>query len=207
MIERMNWHDAYKIWKGEAICFPNDLCEPIHADRVFVKYTSDEFIYGFDWLRNSRAKDRKKMIKKDPIQFLDFTRPTNKGTIHTAQMLEEAMDQEERAAIWTAATAFELMECGVRNGISRHAQQLYYSAIGFLKDRFWLWHPAMRKLVPDIMIPKPVLESMKCDRSEVVMDLIQINTLMVKSSYTILRYSSISDEELKPEKDRLTLRR
>ena len=81
MIERMNWHDAYKIWKGEAICFPNDLCEPIHADRVFVKYTSDEFIYGFDWLRNSRAKDRKKMIKKDPIQFLDFTRPTNKGTI------------------------------------------------------------------------------------------------------------------------------
>ena len=65
----------------------------------------------------------------------------------------------------------------------------------------------MRKLVPEIMIPNPVLESMKCDRSEVVMDLIQINTLMVKSSYTILRYSSISDEVLKPEKDWLTLRR
>ena len=143
------------------------------------------------------------------MQFLYLTKPSNKGTSHTAQMLEEAADPEERAAIWIAATAFELMDKNVGNGVPRYASQLFNAASVFLGERFYLWHHAMRRRVPELLIPYTVLDSLHCDCAETVMGLIQMNVLMLKGSYSVLRYSSISDEEIARAKQagKLRLRR
>ena len=209
MTDWISWNDVYALWNRESYYFPDTLEKSACVDNVFVKCDSDGFIFGYDWLLNEEAINRKKMIEKNPLEFLYFTKPTNKGTIQTAQMLSEAESSEERAAIWIAATAFELMDRKVRNSIARNAQLLYYSALDFLKDRYMLWHGAMRKLVPNIMIPYPVLDSMKCDSSEIIMNLIQTNVMLLKGSYTILQYSSLSDADIQREKKegRLTFRR
>ena len=108
MFEQMKWEDAYELWKWGCYSFPKMLTDPVSTETVFVKYERDGYIYGYDWLEAVEAQERKQLIKENPIEFLYFTKPTNKGTIQTAEMLVEARDEEELAAIWIAATANEL---------------------------------------------------------------------------------------------------
>lgn len=58
-----------------------------------------------------------------------------------------------------------------------------------------LWHHAMKKLVPQILIPFSIQMNLACEDAETVMDLIQMNTIMLKGSYSILRYSSLKEDE------------
>ena len=190
----MKWEEVYKLWELSSLYLPDSLSAPVEAETVAVRYDREGYIYGYDWLRNDIAQRRKQRIADDPVGFLLFSEPTNKGTIHTAQMLTEAEDEQERAAIWIAATAFELMEHH-REHVSPYARQLHEAAAAFLRERFYLWHHAMRGLVPEIMIPYLVLDSIQCDRPEAVMGLIQTNAIMLKGCYTLLRYSSIDETD------------
>lgn len=195
MIEKMTWDDVYKLWKDGDYGLHDSIFVPIEAEKVFVKYDRDEYIYGYDWLSNSAAEDRMHMIKKNPLQFLLFTQPSNKGTIQTATMLAEAKDEEERAAIWIAATAFELMQYKVPNGVARYADILYYAALEFLIDRYYIWHHAMKRLVPEILIPHEIIKNLNCKNTETVMGLIKMNTVLVKATHSVLLYSSLEDED------------
>ena len=164
-----------------------------------VKYERDgQYIYGYDWLEDAEAQARKHLIEQDPTEFLYFTSPTNKGTTQTAEMLVEAQNEEELAAIWIAATARELSERRSGNGLRRYANMLYIAACDFLQPRYYLWHHAMRRLVPEILIPSSVLESMVCKDPEPVIGVIQMNTVLLKSTWRILRYSSLEERE-RPE--------
>ena len=193
----MKWEDVYKLWEQGCWRFPDILSGPVAAETVFVEYDREGYFYGYDWLENGAAQERKRRISSDPITFLYFTAPSNKGTIQTAQMLAEAEDEEERAAIWIAATSFELTErgSGMGTGLSRCADALNQAADVFLRERYVMWHHAMRKLVPEIMIPYSVLESVRCEQAETVMGLIQMNTLMLLKTYTPLLYTSVKDTE------------
>lgn len=195
MLEEMKWEEVYSLWKYSSYRFSELLTAPIAVEPVFVEYPEKGYFYGFDWLENEDAQARKELIKKRPLEFLYFTRPTNKGTIRTAEMLAEAQNEEERAAIWIAATAKELYECRCGNGIGRYADLLYIAAYKFLQTRYYLWHHAMRRLVPEILIPFPVLESIVCRDAEPIMGLIQMNSVLLKNSWSILRYSSLKDED------------
>lgn len=199
MFERMSWDSVYKLWEYGGYYFPKSLSEPPVAESVFVECEHDYYIYGYDWLSNEAAKERKQLIQDKPKQFLYFTQPTNKGTVQTAQMLTEANDEEELAAIWIAATAFELMNSGRQTDAGRYAYELHDAAESFLRERFCVWHHAMRRLVPEVMIPYSVLENLRCNEAKPVMGLIQMNVMMLKGSHTLLRYSSLSDEELAKE--------
>lgn len=196
MFEHMKWKDIYKRWETRCFYYPNALTAPVSAETVFVEYKQDGYIYGYDWLETSEAQKRKQLISKNPLEFLYFTKPTNKGTIQTAEMLIEAQNEEELAAIWIAATAKELSGYGYGNGLGRYADMLYISACDFLRTRFYLWHHAMKRLVPEIVIPSTVLESIVCKSIEPVIGLIQINTVILKSTWSILRYSSLKEGEL-----------
>ena len=114
------------------------------------------------------------------------------------EMLVEAQNEEELAAIWIAATARELSERRSGNGLRRYANMLYIAACDFLQPRYYLWHHAMRRLVPEILIPSSVLESMVCKDPEPVIGVIQMNTVLLKSTWRILRYSSLEEGE-RPE--------
>lgn len=196
MIEKMEWDTVYKLWKMGCYYFPKVLTEPVSAETVFVEYKQDGYIYGYDWLEATEAQERKQLVEKHPIEFLYFTKPTNKGTIRTAEMLVDAHNEEELAAIWIAATSKELCDYRIGSDVGRYANILYMAACKFLGSRFYLWHHAMKKLVPEIMIPSSVLENIACKDAETVVGLVQINTIMLKSTWSILRYSSLKDGEM-----------
>lgn len=196
MLEQMRWEEAYLLWNYNSYYFSEILSEPITVESVFVEYNQEGYIYGFDWLQNKVARARKELIEKDSLEFLYFTQPTNKGTIQTAEMLVEAQNEEELAAIWIAATAKELCEYRYGNGIGRHANMLHMAACEFLQTRYYLWHHAMKRLVPEILIPLSVLESIVCKDAAPIMGLIQMNTALLKNSWSILRYSSLKDEDI-----------
>lgn len=196
MFKQMKWEETYSLWNNNSHYFSNILSEPITAESVFVEYNQEGYIYGFDWLQNKAAQARKELIEKDPLKFLYFTQPTNKGTIQTVEMLMDAQNEEELAAIWIAATAKELYEYRYGNGIGRYANMLHMAACEFLQTRYYLWHHAMKRLVPEILIPPSVLESIICKDAAPIMGLIQMNTVLLKRSWSILRYSSLKDGEL-----------
>lgn len=199
MHNEMMWEDVYQLWKQSSNYFPKALTDPLAAERVFVKYERKGcYFYGYDWLEKEEAEARKTLIKDNPVEFFCFTTPSNKGTIQTAEMLIESQDQEERAAIWIASTAKELESFESNRELWHYAYALQTAACSFLKDRYYLWHHAMRKLVPCLMIPPSVRESMICKDVSSVMGLIQMNTILLRSSWTILLYSSL-EKEKEPE--------
>ncbi len=204
MLEQMEWEEAYSLWNYNSYYFSDILAKPLTAESVFVEYNQEGYIYGFDWLRNEAAQARKELIEKNPLEFLYFTRPTNKGTIQTAEMLIHAQSKEELAAIWIAATAKELYEFRYGNGIGRYADMLHMAACKFLQTRYYLWHHAMKRLVPEILIPSPVLESIVCKDAAPIMGLIQMNTVLLQSSWSILRYSSLKDGDLPKSRCRIS---
>ena len=108
----------------------------------------------------------------------------------------EARSEEELAAIWIAATAKELSEYRVGRNLGYYSHILHMAACEFLGTRYYLWHHAMKRLVPEIMIPSSVLESIVCKDAEPVVGLIQMNTVLLKSTWSILRYSSLKDGEI-----------
>ena len=205
MFEQMEWKSVYELWKIGSYRFPKVLTAPVSAETVFVKYKQDGYVYGYDWLESVEAQERKQVIKENPIGFLFFTNPTNKGTIQTAEMLVEARNEEEIAAIWIAATAHELLEHRIGNNVALYADMLYTGACEFLRTRYFFWHHAMKRLVPEIMIPSSILNNIVCRDAEPVMGLIQMNTLMLKSNWSILRYSSLKEGELPESRYRISI--
>lgn len=177
MFEKMKWEDVYSLWKQNSYQFSEILTDPSSAETIFVQYNREDFIYGYDWLTVKEVEARKKLIIKNLIKFLYFTKPSNKGMIQTAQMLIEAKNQEEKAAIWIAATAKELLECPFENRVGKYASTLEIAARTFLMDKYQIWYHAMKKLVPEIMIPYNILDNLPCKDVDVVMELIQLNTV------------------------------
>ena len=108
---QISWEEIYRYWSLYADRGPVILNEPIRPTEIHVDFKRpDTYIYGYDWLSREEYLCRKKTIEKNPTEFLYFTQPTNKGTIHTLRMLMDAKDDEERAAIWIYAFAKELSD-------------------------------------------------------------------------------------------------
>ena len=198
MKEKLTWEEIYAAWKYESYRFSNEPSSPTTATEVFVDYRHEGYFYGYDWRNNASAKNIKDLIESDPISFLLFSSPTNKGTIHTAQMLAEAKDDEEHAAIWIAATAKDLYEFKINKSVSRQASRIFFAALAFLNERFFTWHHAMRSLVPEIMIPNSILNSIDCEDIKPVVALILMNTELLKNTHEILLYSSLKEGQ-RPE--------
>lgn len=196
MFEQIKWEDVYTIWKNQRYCLPDLLYQPISAETIFVEYNQEGCIYGYDWLENIEVPKRKQLIEKNPMEFLYFMKPTNKGTIRTAEMLIEARDEEELAAIWIAATAKEFYDRKVGHSVFHYSYMLYLSAREFLKTRYSLWHHAMKKLVPEIIIPFSILENIECKDISPVIGLIQMNTMLLKNSWCILKYTSLEGNKV-----------
>lgn len=206
MFKQMKWEDVYDLWKTGQPYFPELLSTPVSAETVLIEYKKPGFFYGYDWLENKEAEERKGLIKKELVEFFYFTKPTNKGTIQTAEMLVEAQGAEEQAAIWIAATTKELLDCRAGSGVGRCASALYGTACEFLNKRYYLWHHAMKRLVPEILIPSSVLTAITCTDESTIIGLVQMNTVLLKSNWRILRYSSLYTEEFPPSRIRIPLR-
>lgn len=197
MLGEIKWKDVYRRWEYGSYYFPKILTAPVSVDRVFVKYEKkDSYFYGYDWMDSWDAAATKKSILEDPAGFICFSKPPDQGIIHTAQMLVESQSQEERAAIWIAATSKELERYQGNKDLWRYACQLCIAACEFLRDRYFLWHYPMKKTLPAMLIPFSILDSTVCKSIDPIIGLIQMNTMMLRTSWTILLYSSLEKGEL-----------
>lgn len=200
MMEQMTWKEVYELWKRQSLCKTVELNKPLLAEKIHIPcYQKGCYIYGYDWLETADAQRRKEILTNNPVNFI-FMDAGNKGTIQTAEMLISAEDEEERAAIWIAATTFEIAS-NYSAPLSKYALQMFYAARSFLCERYYLWHHAMKKLVPEIMLPRQIMKKLTNIDASLVMDLIQVNTLLLTGHYTILLYSSLNEGEY-PENPR-----
>jgi len=125
------------------------------------------------------------------MQFLYFSKPTNKGTIHTLNMLINSANDEERAAIWIYTFAREVLEHNADGNIKKYAHQLCDASSGFLSQRYYLWHHAMRKLIPEIFINYNVYMKTEFSTIDAVIELARINAALILHEYVPILYSSL----------------
>lgn len=191
----IEWEKVYEVWKRGMYNFQRDL-DVIEVETVYVDYRQEgQYFYGYDWLRNTDAIYRKRLIKDNIIGFLLFTRSTNKGTMRTIELLSEAQTAEERAAVWIAATAFELMGARYNREISKQARILHHAATLFLSERFCIWHHSMKRLVPEVLVSPCLIDHIQVCDAGAIIGLIQTNMDMLQGNYTALLYSSLKEGE------------
>lgn len=196
---QVSWNEIYQHWKIYAHSGPVILNSPINLKEIHVDFPEHEGIfYGYDWLTRSEYMHRKELIEKDLVQFLYFTKPTNKGTMQTLQMLMEAKDDEERATIWIYAFAKELSDRASGSTL-RFAYQLCDASLEFLSKRFYLWHHAMKKLVPEIYIDYSVYAETAFSSVNVIIDLARLNAALVLHEYVPILYTSLKPGERKAD--------
>lgn len=201
---QVSWNEIYRHWKIYAHSSPAILNSPIILKEIHVDFSEQEGIfYGYDWLPTNEYSRRKTTIETNPLQFMYFTKPTNKGTIHTLQMLVDAKDDEERAAIWVYAFAKELSDCASGSTL-RFAYQLCDASLEFLSTRYYLWHHAMKKLVPEIYINYDVYMETEFSSVNAIIDLAGLNAALVLHEYVPILYTSLKPGERKAD---YTLRR
>ena len=191
MIKPFRWKDAYGLWKNGCCSLPEELDAPVAVETIDVGgQEAEHYFCGYDWVKTAEVPKRKQLIQQRPREFFYFTRQSGQGIVETAERLAKAYDQEERAAIWIAATAKEL--CGLKPNrqVARHADALYTAACEFLRLRDNLWHPETNNLVPEFLVPWPVVENLSCQDAGPVMGIIQLNTLLLRSTWRILHYAS-----------------
>ena len=114
-----------------------------------------------------------------------------------AYVLKTQDDAELLSAVDKCVGMIEDARCTVSlTELANQAMQSSMAACEFLGTRYYLWHHAMKRLVPEIMISSSVLENIVCKDAEPVVGLVQMNTVLLKSTWSILRYSSLKDGEI-----------
>ncbi|MBS5480311.1 MAG: hypothetical protein KHX46_04115 [Clostridiales bacterium] len=196
---QISWEEIYRYWSLYADRGPVILNEPIRPTEIHVDFKRpDTYIYGYDWLSREEYLCRKKTIEKNPTEFLYFTQPTNKGTIHTLRMLMDAKDDEERAAIWIYAFAKELSDMCCR-GITQYLYPLCTAASQFLSERYYLWHHAMKRLVPEVFINHALYSETEFRSFNAVIELVRLNAALLLHEYVPILYSSLEPGEHKAD--------
>lgn len=166
---------------------------PLEIKAEYTPCRSQDYItWGYDWIDNEHYTERVESFRHavdNPFSH-GFT-PLNKGTLHTLQMLIDAQDEEERAAIWIYAFCHDLTDkhYGMKSyGI---CGQLENAAFLFLKERFDIWHHAMKKLTPEYYIPASVLYEAEFEEHVSVVELIILNTYLIRKEYSVVLYHSL----------------
>lgn len=191
-MQTMSWADVYDLWKHCSCALPNVLNEKTPVSILPVKWECpDSSFYGYDW-RTCEDVDRNIDTIRENIMWFLYDNCSNRGTIHTASLLAEAKTEEEQAAIWIAATAFELKDCETSD--EYYYSQFYVAARNYLRGKYKLWHHAMRKLVPELPIWR-VLQEKDSPEKYRAMYSVCMNTLLLKQSHKIIYYSSKQEDK------------
>lgn len=198
MTEQIKWAQVYEIWENinyESYELSDILKAPLNFKTLYAENVRMSTLdpYEYIWLSNKDALSSCRKITDNPTQKFYFEHPY-KGTAHTAKMLIEAKDEEEAAAVWIAATAVELLECDLKGNINRLIYPLKSVALGFLKTKYFLWHHSMKQLVPTILIPRSILKKLEGEDIEPIIRIIQMNTVLLKNNWEIIRYTSLKEE-------------
>ena len=134
----ITWAEMFRQWQQYRERFPQ-LFGDFPVTRVFIPCppTDELLFWGYDWIK--------------PRAFLHLGDVLNKGTLHTLHMLAETKSDEERAAIWISAFLYDVLDSRIiHSDTGGFSCKLHSVSYGFLRSKYYLWHHAMRKLVPEI---------------------------------------------------------
>jgi len=199
-LDAVSWEEIYDYWRLYGIYGPAILNQPISPMELYIDFSKhDGAFYGYDWLTLEGYNSRKATIENNITQFIYFTKPTNKGTIHTLNMLINSVSDEERAAIWIYSFAKEISDHHNRGNINRYAYQLRNAAQGFLSQHFYMWHHAMKKLVPDIFINHNIYSETEFNTINAVIELARLNAAIILHEYIPILYTSFERGEEAPD--------
>ena len=195
---KTEWEDAYRMWKAIDSPYLRGISKPITPECVPVISRIDEKrIQTLDWIDNETLKHRKESFKTIPYEVvMYFNEIAPKGVLLTAAMLMYAQSEEEVAAIWIAGICKNI--CLFRDYSSPlycNALSFYNSAVGFLRDRFVIWHHACKRFVPDVNTQFEDYYDETYEDKQEVMNFIFKNILELKKKYTIVEYSNVNEEE------------
>lgn len=185
------WNDVYFMWNWVKDALGEELDLPPEVQIIPIEWNEEgtEF-YGYDWIANRIAEERIDLIHSNLTEFF-LSKPTSiKGTMHTAEILNQVQSAEDRAAIWIAATAYNLKD--YRSPVGETCDEFFYAAISHLRQKSVpLWHHAMRSHVPAIHIADilPAYDE-TFDVPQKVMSCIAINTMLLRQTHKMLLYSS-----------------
>lgn len=176
------WPEIYAAWTAQAQ--ETHLSDNVEVTSVLLNFTGGyDYLSGYDWRSSGFNAER---YANDSYGFF-FERHANEGTNTTAARLAEAKTDEERAAIWVAATIRELFDTRRTPLRMRHyLERIRCSATEFVQIRDW--HYPMKKWVPEIYIEQEELDKVNEGDLNAVIRLIQKNTAEVQCNYRIFYY-------------------
>lgn len=200
-LPEISWEELYAGWKLYSTSGPQILSLPIAPVEIHVDYdNSKNIIYGYDWLPKASYEQQKTIFATHGAGGLYLIQPTNKGTLHTLNMLIHSQNDEERAAIWLYAFAKEILldRSDYANSLGSYAHQICNAAYGFLSQYYAMWHHAMRRLVPELFTNWHLLADTDFHSVQAVIELARLNASLILYEYIPVVYSSLNPGETKP---------
>jgi hypothetical protein len=195
MEKKYNWKEIYACWKAYSYNLKR-INTPLKAKEIDIKNDhQDKYeIYGLDWVKNEHLDKRIKSFECTMNNFCGYFSNgfdmLNKGTLHTLEMLCAAQKPEECAAIWIYAFVHDLMK---RGGGFPNCSMLFNietESYAYLKDKFCMWHHAMRELTPEFYIYPSVIMEGNFTTIDTIINLIAVNSYMICNEYVPIFYRS-----------------
>jgi hypothetical protein len=199
-LNAVSWEEVYDYWRLYSMYGPSILNLPISPIELYVDFSRhDGIFYGYDWLTHEQYSSRKATVENNVTEFMYFTKPTNKGTMHTLNMLVNSVSGEERAAIWIYCFAKEISDRHNKGNIYRYAYKLCNASQDFLSRHFYIWHHAMKKLVPEIYVNHNIYSETMFSTIEAVIELARLNAAIILHEYVPILYTSLKPGEEVPD--------
>lgn len=201
-LPEISWEKLYAGWKLYSRSAPQILSLPITPSEIHMDYDNTQgSIYGYDWLPQAVYEQYKELFATHGAGALYRIQPTNKGTLHTLNMLIHSQNDEERAAIWLYAYAKEILfDHSIHtSSIGGYAHQICNAASEFLSQHYYMWHHAMSRLVPELFTNWHLLADTDFHSLQAVIELARLNASLILYEYIPVVYSSLPPGETVPK--------
>lgn len=188
--------EIYGYWKIHASRINKKLLGDLEIESIDFTYElNGEAIKGYDWINKIDYQKRIDFVINKPVQFLLVGEFENKGTLRTVELLDTfKRNNEEIATIWLLAFIKEIEDVLPRNWHGEQYRMIKNIEI-ILSERlpraqYYLWHHAMKKLLPEIIFSNFLLESMTLEACSEFIELAVLNISHIVNSYSAVHYDS-----------------
>ena len=194
----ISWDKIYSIWERTILYSFKELSQPITFSKIPIdkaNLNNGYYVKGYDWILNTEYDERINYVVNRTNEWLYFGSSLNKGTITTAQYLAEAYDNKELvAAILIYTCTHELYESlpdEWRGNSARLLDSVNLAALIYLHEKGYVWHHAMKKLIPDLFLSHHFLEHIKLENENILIELIAVISTLILKTYSIVYYHTL----------------